>query len=373
MQRTLVRAVINKYINLRQMLEKEGYYIAPNGTMFCPYHANEHTKAAHFYENDGGGQIFCFAEYRQFTPYDHFKILHPDIDLEQLAQSIFDRLTPEQQEYIQQTVNLSDVEKELPYLQALEVFKNRECNYEQLMQSIHNILGKDETTEMVESLYNLEDVKTFDNSNKYLYFMHEYETPYKLLSAYKILSSQKDLPDFVYQHLESTGDCILLPNIIDGQIYSITFRSLKSDKRFLKYGEFSTLIYNLGNFPKDFKYGTPILVVEGNIDCDVAVKELYPYTVAALTSNLTKNQIEILSHLTNNIILALDNDEAGDEGYIRTCGRLRKKGLHVQKFKHSDGMKDFGDLIELRRTDYQEFERVRRYYKERLRLLLEEC
>ena len=120
--------------------------------------------------------------------------------------------------------------------------------------------------------------------------MHQYDTPYKLLSAYKILSTQKDIPDFVYQHLEATGDCILLPNVIDGQIYSITFRSLRSDKRFLKYGEFSTLIYNMGNFPKDFKYGTPILVVEGNIDCDTAVKEFYPYTVAALTSGLSKNQ-----------------------------------------------------------------------------------
>lgn len=372
MEKKLIRAVINQYMDMRKLIEAEGSYVAPNGTCFCIFHDNTHTKSAHFYENDGGGQMFCFAEYRQYTPYDYYKILHPEIDVEQLATKIWDRLSKDQQDYVTQTVNLSDVEKTIPYLNELNKFQNNECNYEQLMESIRLCLGKDETTQIVEQLYNLPKVEQFDDANKYMYYMNRNETQYKLLSAHQIINSVPNIPDFVYQHLVSTGDCILLPNIIDNQVYSLTFRSLKSDKRFLKYGEFSSLIYNMGNFPKDFTYGTPIMIVEGNLDCDV-VKELYPYTVATLTATLTNNQLNIITHLTNKVILAFDNDEAGEKGYYISCSRLSKQGIRVFRFNHRDDLKDFGDLIELKRNDIQDYYNVIDDYKTDLRLILEVC
>lgn len=367
MEKKMVRAIINKYMDFRKLLESDGYYIAPNGTMFCPFHENTHTKAAHYYDNvDGSGQIFCFAEYKQYDPYDFYTILHPDINVSDLAELIWSRLSKSEQDNFIADLGVREQLAELPYLDELKRFKEGEIDYKALMGYIHLKLPVDETINLVERLYNLPDVKNFKETDKYLYFMKHYDCKYKLVSAYSIINSIPDLPDFVYQHLMSVGDCILIPNFIDNQIYSITFRSLNNSKRFLKLGEFTSIMYNLGNLPPDFKYGTPLIIVEGNLDTDM-MRQFYPYTLGVLSSNLSRTQIQLISHLTNNIIVALDNDDAGRIGTKNTMKHL--SNLNTYKFKHYKTLKDTGDLVELEMKGDKELGLIVNSYKSQIRLL----
>lgn len=366
MDKKLVRHLINKFMNMKSLLEYDGNYIAPNGTLYCPFHSNVNTKSAHYYDNDGGGQIFCFSEYKQYFPYDYYTILHPEINVTELAELIWSKLSDSEQKAFITNLGLQQQEySKLPYLDALVQFKNGEITYKALMGYIHLALDPDE---LVDRLYNLPSVPQFNSVNKYLYYMNNYNSTYKLVSSIMVLNSIPNLPDFVQQHLQSVGDCIIIPNIIDNQVYSITFRSMNSDKRFLKYGEFTNLFYNLGNLPEDFTYGTPIIVCEGNLDTDY-MSQFYPYTLGALTANLTTVQIQILTHLTNHIILAFDNDEAGNQGYYHALKNL--KGMKVSRFKYNTRNKDIGDLLEMERIHDSDFEFIKSQYKTQIRLLID--
>lgn len=51
---------------------------------------------------------------------------------------------------------------------------------------------------------------------------------------------------------------------------------------------------------------------------------IYKNTLAVTTSTISKSQLELLSLLTNNYILMLDNDEAGITGNRRAYYKLRE-------------------------------------------------
>lgn len=77
-------------------------------------------------------------------------------------------------------------------------------------------------------------------------------------------------------------------------------------------------IFDYGNLPpmfgfedfKDFKLDKPLIICEGVKD-SIYLKTLYPYVLALNTSNITSANLEILSLITNKIIIAYDNDKTG--------------------------------------------------------------
>lgn len=362
MNKQLERYIINNYMDMERLLNYVGYEIAPNGTMFCPFHYNINTKAAHYYPDDEHGPcIFCYAEHRLYTNYDIYKVLIPDVDTTQLAQAIYDRLTPDQKEHIESSINLERELPELPYIEALRKFKKREITYPDLLKHINLALPKNESTEVLESVYALPSIKLPSNKNKYLHFMNTNDTQYKVISSFAALNKVKDMPDFLVKYLHNNGDCVVIPNIINNIIYSLTFRTLGDRKQFLKYGNVTHLLYNLGNLPQDFTYGIPLVLLEGNLDCDV-MRTIYPYTVASLTSDLSSNQLQLISHLTDKVIVAYDQDDSGTMGYYNLKKKLNNLGVSVTKFKHYNNLKDLGDLIDLQIRDPEEYEYVYNSY-----------
>jgi DNA primase len=163
----------------------------------------------------------------------------------------------------------------------------------------------------------------------------------------------------------------MIPNTINGTVYSLTFRNINGKKQFLKLGATTHLFYGMGNLPEDFTYGIPIVIVEGNMDCDVA-KLIYPYTLATLTNSISQNQIRILAGLTNKVVIAYDNDEAGNQGYWNAYNNLVRYGFKVKRFKHSDNIKDFGDLIDAQINDTDLYNHLLHLYIGRLQNLINE-
>ena len=72
-------------------------------------------------------------------------------------------------------------------------------------------------------------------------------------------------------------------------------------------------------------------------------------------------------HLTNNIIVALDNDDAGRIGTKNTMKNL--SNLNTYKFKHYKTLKDTGDLVELEMKGDKELGLIVNSYKSQIRLL----
>lgn len=370
----LINYIINHYIDMRKLLHKLGIDVKSNNSMFCPFHINQNTPAAHLYkEEDGSYRIWCYSEDRMFGNVDLYRNFLPEIKLEDLANLLFNNLSDKEKEKIYDNVNRQYELPELPYNNLLEDFKNNKITYKALLQGINMTIPQDDTLKLINIVYSLGDPNAkLKDSNKYIYFMNHYKSDYRFVSASKLMiNCSTALPTYIKDYLKYSGDSIMLPNKINDTVYSITFRNINGPKQFIKMGQTSHLFYNMGNLPEDFVYGTPIILVEGNMDCD-SISQIYPYTLATLTNSLSLNQLQLLSHLTNKVIVAYDNDEAGNKGYWSVYNSLTKIDFIVKRFRHSHQLKDFGDLIDLKMKDNEEYEYISTLYKMQINNLLSE-
>lgn len=185
--------------------------------------------------------------------------------------------------------------------------------------------------------------------NKYSYFALEFKVPhYRLLSIGDIISNKitkQDLPEYFINFVGEQGEVLLMFNIVNKQVLLCMARSLHGDKMFSAVGSQTKFFYGQGMLNKNFKYGDPIILVEGNMDRD-CMSLFYPNILSVMSSSLTKSQMQILEFLTNNIILAYDNDVAGIKGSKRDYFRLKDKNFNVKILNHYKGFKDVGDLFE---------------------------
>lgn len=369
MDKRIERFIINKYIDMEKLLKSIGVDIAPNATLFCPFHPNVHTKSASYYGDDELGPcIFCYAEHKLYTNYDVYKILIPEVDTTQLAQALWDRMTKDQQDFVNSNFDQERDLPELPYIESLRKFKKNELSFRELLKDINMSIEMDEQLRTIQDVYNLPNIQLPTTSNKYIYYINNNESQYKIISSIQALRLT-NIPEFLRLYLQRNGDCIMIPNKINDIVYSLTFRTLGDRKQFLKYGNVTHFLYNLGNLPDDFTYGTPLILLEGNLDCDV-MKNIYPYTVASLTSDLSTNQVQLISHLTDKVIVAYDNDESGISGYYRVRNKLQSVNVRTTKFNHYNKLHDLGDLIDLKIKDEDEYNYIVRSYKNQIYSML---
>lgn len=108
----------------------------------------------------------------------------------------------------------------------------------------------------------------------------------------------------------------------------------------------SELLFNYHkakSFAKDYE----MIVVEGYMDVISANAMGFSNTVGIMGTALTKEQIELLKKLKCEVVLSLDNDEAGRNAMIRVIPDLLNEGIEVNVLdisKMKGKYKDFGDL-----------------------------
>lgn len=186
-----------------------------------------------------------------------------------------------------------------------------------------------------------------DSNNPYLHLGFKYsKNNYRIITSGELYIRGKDLdiPHYVYQFMNFHGEALMMANIINNKVISIVFRSLDHNKEFIKLGTVKSTFYGFGELSKDFRYGTPIILVEGHLDRDM-MATIYPNVLGLMTNRLSKSQITILNNLTNRFILMLDNDEAGIRG--QKNAKYQLKGNIIKEFKHDYRLKDAGDLVKL--------------------------
>ena len=153
--------------------------------------------------------------------------------------------------------------------------------------------------------------------------------------------------------------------IIDvrGNVIGFGGRVLDDSKpKYLNSNE--TLIFNKRknlfglNFAKKTKEPYMILV-EGNIDVVALHQFGFDNAIASLGTSLTEEQVNLLSHYTEQVVLTYDGDEAGQRAAQRAIPMLEKAGIQVRVLQVKDA------------KDPDEF--LHKFGADRFKLLLEEC
>ena len=116
-----------------------------------------------------------------------------------------------------------------------------------------------------------------------------------------------------------------------------------------------TLVFNKSrnlfalNLAKKSKSGY-IILSEGTIDVVALHQAGFDCAVASLGTSLTPEQARLLSRYTNQIIIAYDNDGAGQKAAQRAIGIFEKLDMHVRVLK-MDGAKDPDEFIRAKGAD----------------------
>lgn len=142
------------------------------------------------------------------------------------------------------------------------------------------------------------------------------------------------LPEYFISFVKNNPVSLIMPNIFptdgDPVIPWVKFRSL-GEKDFVSIGERNHIPFGLGTF-HNFRYGEPIILVEGNKDVQL-IKSIYPNALCTDTSGMNSVLKLVLPKLTNFFILAYDSDEAGQDAVKRDSFYLRKTSM-VKVLEH---------------------------------------
>jgi DNA primase len=88
-----------------------------------------------------------------------------------------------------------------------------------------------------------------------------------------------------------------------------------------------------------------VIIVEGNMDVIVANQYGLDYTLASQGTSFTVEQLQILKRLTNKILLAFDNDEAGIISGQKFYRQATAMGFEVQKLVIDKQYKDLDEML----------------------------
>ncbi len=116
----------------------------------------------------------------------------------------------------------------------------------------------------------------------------------------------------------------------------------------------STVLYGFSKAKQYIRKHDFSILVEGQFDVVLSHQFGFPNTVAVsgtAFSAETENQsgvpthLGLLSKLSKNMILALDNDEAGEKAGIRTLSAALPLGISLKMLEATEGVKDPADIL----------------------------
>lgn len=95
------RYIFNRYIPIPVVSQVVGLgQLGYNRNVYCPFHDNTDTPAAHVYHDEEGDVLFCYSERRRYKPFDFLRQLYPNYQekFESMFQRIWMQLSDKQKE-----------------------------------------------------------------------------------------------------------------------------------------------------------------------------------------------------------------------------------------------------------------------------------
>lgn len=134
----LERYIINKYISMPKLFDSLGIDYRVNANMYCPFHRNENTPSAHLYHDEIGYRLWCFSENRMYGAWNVYKAFISNINTNQLALMIFNRLSEDDQKNLLNELGTESEPDTLPYQKELDKFKKHQISIDDLLSAIAN-------------------------------------------------------------------------------------------------------------------------------------------------------------------------------------------------------------------------------------------
>ena len=220
--------------------------------------------------------------------------------------------------------------KENPHSKDHEIL-NLAIKYYQ--NNINSELGKNAIEYLEKRQIDRETIKKFEIG---LSISKQPLTPF-LLNKYDI----NNLIDIGLSNTESKdifNDRIMIPihdlsgNPIGfgGRIYQTKDGSKYMNTKATRIFDKGNILYNYHRAHKKLGKDDSIIIMEGYFDVIRASTVGLDNCVAPMGTSLTKNHINILKKITNNIILCFDGDEAGKNATIHAIPLLESSGMNVK-------------------------------------------
>lgn len=197
----------------------------------------------------------------------------------------------------------------------------------------------------LEQLYNLAKPLTSKDIflNKYTFLAYNNIIEAKYLSVNSLPQLDTKLSPYIMQH----SKILLFPSKINNIIDTIVVRPMLTNGTPLTLAS-GKLPFNIGNISEDFKYGDPLILVEGL--ADIGGLKLIDNTlniIAFNSSALAKQYYEIVASLTHNIILLPDKDKTGEISIRKMKREFKKFNISLKVVEQFQDLKDTGDIVEL--------------------------
>lgn len=117
----------------------------------------------------------------------------------------------------------------------------------------------------------------------------------------------------------------------------------------------SRVLYGLSNAKSEIKKQDLVVLVEGQMDVIACHQHGFKNVVAASGTALTNEQIKLIKRYTNNIAMAFDADEAGENAGRRGIDVAVENGLHVKVIQIPAGAgKDADEVLKKNPAVWQE-------------------
>ena len=220
-------------------------------------------------------------------------------------------------------------------------------------ESLPHVPSCDGLLDLYHGLSGRERLIQSDLSAKYIHWSNA--LGYRMARPHDALSCTI-LPDGFKKFISEEDCVIVMPSwdVVKKRVVGVTVRSVfsKSFRRFtpLPYVPHGFLMY--GGLKREKAYFDAWIVVESAFDSDW-LRTIYPYVIASSgVSGLNTEAFTLVCETSSSIIVAFDNDEAGEEGYRNILDRVRYlRNKPVMKRFNSPYKKDFGDIAQLALTD----------------------
>lgn len=184
--------------------------------------------------------------------------------------------------------------------------------------------------------------------NKYAAYSLAFNNPYRIATGVEAFRYEK-FDNYVKQFIAEQGKCIAMPNIVNGEVTAIMFRSLSS-KQFRYYNECQYIPYGAGFNEKP--YHKPWVIVESVLDSDF-LRNFYPFVIATNGTTVSRTIISFLQGTASTIYCGFDSDKAGEQAFHNLCMKYSgiDKGFHIKRLKppmNFEGgyLKDFGEVLD---------------------------
>ena len=137
------RYIINRFVSMPKLFDYLGIDYRVDSNMYCPFHDNRHTPAAHLYSDETGYRLWCFSENKMYGAWNLYKEYLPKIDTNQLALRIFNSMSKEDQDKLMEDIGAEQELETLPFSNSLKDFKQHKINITQLLSTIADCYHND--------------------------------------------------------------------------------------------------------------------------------------------------------------------------------------------------------------------------------------